>query len=91
MTYGLSSDFVIRDIVDECIVVPTKSEENTGNGFFALNSTGKIIINGIKDGKETDAIISEICDKYEIDRDSAQADVIEFIGEFKKLGIIIEL
>lgn len=88
MMYRLSDDFVIRNILDECIVVPTKNMESDANGFFALNVTGKIIINGIKDGKNTDEIIAQICDEFEIDFNTASADTELFIEEFKSKGII---
>ena len=88
MMYRLSDDFVIRNILDECIVVPKKSQGNEEHGFFALNTTGKIIINGISESKETDDIAAEICDAFEIDFDSASADLEDFIKEFKSMGII---
>lgn len=91
MMYRLSENFVIRNILDECIVVPTKSPDGEENGFFALNSTGKIIINGINDSKEADDIIAEICNEFEIDRDSAKADMNGFIEEFMNIGIIQKL
>lgn len=90
MMYRLSDDFVIRNILDECIVVPTKNMEDEGNGFLALNTTGKVIINCIKDGKSTDDIIAQICDEFEIDFDTASADIKVFIEEFKSKGIITE-
>ena len=89
--YRLSDNFVIRNILDECIVVPNKSQKDDEQGFFALNATGKIIINGIKEGKGTDDIAAEICNSFEIDYDSAMADIEEFIKEFKSMGIIQEL
>lgn len=91
MMYRLSDNFVIRNILDECIIVPKKSQDNEEHGFFALNATSRIIINGINDGKETDDIVSEVCDAFEIDHDSAMADIEEFINEFKNMGIIQEL
>lgn len=90
MLYRLSDNFVIRNILDECIVVPNKSKNNGEQGFFALNPTGKIIINSINEGKGTDDIADEICSAFEIDFDSAMADIEEFIREFMKMGIILE-
>lgn len=90
MKYRLSDDFVIRNILDECIVVPKKNQENDEHGFYALNMTGKIIINGINEGKEIDDIVAEVCDAFEIDSGSAAADIDEFINAFKNMGIIQE-
>lgn len=90
MTYRLSDGFVIRNILDECIVVPTKNQNNDGTGFFALNPTGKIIVNGIMDGKSTDDIISQICDEFEVDFNTAVSDAEMFIEDFKSKGIIQE-
>lgn len=91
MMYKLSDEYVIRNIIDECILVPKKSKENEENGFFTLNMTGKIIISGINEGKETDDIAAEICNAFEIDYDSAVADVEDFIREFMNIGIIKKL
>lgn len=91
MKYALSSEFVIRNIVDECIVVPVRSSDDGKNGFFALNMTGKIIINGIVNKKSFEEITSEICEAYETDAETACKDVREFIEEFKSMGIINEL
>lgn len=91
MKYRLSENFVIRNILDECIIVNNKSSGDEEHGFFALNPTGKIIINGIRDGRDTDDIAGEICDRFDIDSACAMADTEEFISQFKEMGIILDI
>lgn len=90
MSYELSSDFVVRNIVDECLIVRVENCDEENNTFYAINPTGKIIIDSVIDGKDFDEIVKAIFDNFDIEKSQAEADVREFIAKFSELGVIID-
>lgn len=90
MKYRLSPDFIVRNIVDECLLVPIRATKKSRNEFYALNPTGKIVIDSVSSGKDVDSMIKEICENYDVDEKTAQADIYEFISAFKDMGVLIE-
>lgn len=88
MKYKINGDYVLRDIVDECMVVPVKGSCANSTGFIALNETGKLIMRAIEKNAEESEIIDILCEEYSVSRETAAADAAEFIGKFLALGII---
>lgn len=90
MKYSISKDFVVRDIVDECLIVRISNSDEEENTFYALNPTGKEIIDCIVKDMDFEEIIDTFCESFEVERGTARADVKEFIDGFINLNVIIE-
>lgn len=89
--YRISEDYVVRDVIGDCVVVPVKGSCDNSTGFFAVNDTGKVIVEGICAGKTDKEIILSICGEYETDEKTAAEDFNSFVAEFIKIGIIEEI
>ena len=89
MKYTLSPDYSMRKVLDECVIVPIRAEEDGKTRFYNINPTGKIVLDGLGDGKSLVEISNEIADKYEVEIEKAQQDVVSFITEFLTIGIIV--
>ena len=88
MKYRIKEDYVLRDIVDECMIVPIKGSCTNSSGFIALNETGKLIMRAIEKGAQESEIIDILCEEYSVSRETAAADAAEFIEKFLGMGII---
>mgnify|MGYP003322864084 CR=1 FL=1 len=86
----ISEDYAVRTVLDECVLVPIKGSCDNSSGFLALNETAKIVIDSIVDGKGVDEIADAICVVYEITPETAKADALKLIEDFKNIGVIIE-
>lgn len=81
----INEKFIIREINREMILV-NKYENNE---IYKFNSTSKFIISLIMNNKNKNEIIDELCDKYNIEKERATKDTINFIEEIKALGILV--
>ena len=90
MKYRISDDYTVRTILDESLIVQVKGSSDGNNCLFNLNPTAKIVIDSIVDGKGVDEIADAICEVYEITPETAKADALKLIEDFKNIGVIIE-
>ena len=81
----INEKFIIREINREMILV-NKYENNE---IYKFNSTSKFIISLIMNNKNKNEIIDKLCDKYNIEKERATKDTINFIEEIKALGILV--
>ncbi|MBI5326792.1 MAG: PqqD family protein [Deltaproteobacteria bacterium] len=62
-------------------------EPSTGY-IFTSNTTGILIINSLKDGKDTSEIKKIVVDTYDINEDIAEKDIFDFISNLANCGLI---
>ena len=82
----IKDGFVVREIADEFIVVPTGEMALQLNGL--INETGYILWQKLSGETDEDALIQAMMDEYEVDRVTAGADISEFLDVLRKCDIL---
>lgn len=58
------------------------------NGLFVLTELGAFIWDLLPEAENEEEILAWILEKYEVDEDSAKADLIVFLQKLRKMEII---
>ena len=74
-------EFIIREIAGETIMVPTGATSQEFNGIITLSATAKFIWEHIEEVESLEALVSMITEEYEIDRETATKDTIEYVQQ----------
>ena len=85
----IKEGFVLREIAGQAVVIATGPASKEFRGMIKLNSTGKLIWQGLMDGLSEEEISQKIVDTYEVDRDRAEADVKQMLNKMKEHGFLI--
>ncbi|MBI4826675.1 MAG: PqqD family protein [Nitrospirae bacterium] len=56
--------------------------------IFTSNAQGILIMNALKEGKGIDEIKQIILDAYDVNADTAEKDVFDFLGQLANCGLI---
>ena len=80
----IKDNYVLREVANQNIVVPTGKETLKFNGMINLNNSGKYLWNLLKEEKTIDQLVNALMDKYEVTKENAIKDVNEFISVLKK-------
>ena len=73
-------EFILREIADEYILIPTGSTTEEFNGIINLSETGAFIWNHIEEANTFEELIKMITSEYEVDINVAAQDAYEFIN-----------
>jgi len=73
-----------RIIDGEAVLVNLKDST-----FHTLNPVATFIWEQADGQIKTEQIIEKICQEFEVDRDTAQRDCLEFLGELLSKGLVI--
>ena len=58
------------------------------NGLMSLNESGALIWNELEKGADIDDLVKVILSEYDIDEETARADVCEIIELMKSRGLL---
>ncbi len=89
--YRRSDDVVTRRIAGECLLVPIRGEVADLQRIFVLNPVGERIWESLAEDRRFDAICDTVQYAFEIDRPTLERDVIEFLAEMEKAGLVARL
>lgn len=90
--YKVSEDVVARKIEDEIIIVPLVAGiGDMEDELFTLNETGEAIWDRLDGSKSLKDIVSDLEADYENSKKSITNDVVGFVHELVKRGIIVEV
>jgi hypothetical protein len=64
-------------------------DPSTGD-VFTSNSTGVMIISCLKEGKDVSGIKEDVCAAYDIDGETVEKDVFDFLSQLGTCGLIRE-
>lgn len=81
--------FIIREIAGEIIAIPTGEATHKLSGMIALNETGRFLFELLQDEQTKGDLLAALLEEYDVDRESATADVDEFIDLLKEHGFLI--
>lgn len=82
--------FIVREIAGEIVAIPSGAAAQKLSGLVALNPSGKMLFELLQTEQTEESLVAAMLDTYEIDIDTAKADVSEFLQIFRQSGILIE-
>lgn len=84
----IKREFVIRKIADETLLVPTGKAALDLNGMLTLNDVGARIWELLPEIQNEEDLIQRLYEEYETTPEVLRADVAEFLGQLRKMGIL---
>jgi hypothetical protein len=81
-------DFVTREIAGETVIVPVKGDVGDLNSIYTLNEIGTLIWQLIDGKKSVSQIIESIYSAYEVTREEAEEDAVDFLKSLEEAGLI---
>lgn len=84
----MKSGFVIKEVSDKLIVIPTGSEVINFRGIMTLNESGKCLFDLLQNEIELEEIIKEFERIYDVTYDIAKSDVEAFIHQLRSHNLI---
>ena len=80
--------FVLRNVVDEFILMPTGDNIGKFNGTVLLNEVSAFVWEKLQNPMSKDDLLKAILDEFEIDRATASADLDTLIVSLRGYGVI---
>ena len=81
-------EFMLREIADEYILIPTGSTTEQFNGMITLTETAAFIYQHIEEASTFEELIHMITSEYDIDQQTAANDAYMFINHMLQAGMI---
>jgi len=84
----IKSDYVLREIGDQFVVVPINEEAIKFNGIITLNKSGKVLYNTLQNDVTESDLVKSLLDVYEVSEEKANEDVKNFINILKEKNLL---
>ena len=79
----LKNGFVLREVAGQTVVLPTGSDLDLSM-MITLNGTGKFLWTLLENETEEADLVSAILKEYDVDEQTAQKAVADFVAALKK-------
>ena len=79
---------MLREIAGTWIVVPLGERVVDFNGLMTLSETGAFLWNKLEQGADKNELLTALLEEYEVDKDTAIADINEFLESLETGGVI---
>lgn len=87
----LIKGFCVRRILDETIAVPIQEEAQRLSGFLSMNGTGEFLFQLLQTSQTQESLVEALLENYEIDRQTAEADVTALVEKLREDGLLEEV
>ena len=88
MSLTINYEFVHREIAGDHVLVPVGKTSTVYNGLFPLTDTGAFIWELLPEAENDDYIVNKLLGEYDVDRETAEADVADFLNKLREFRII---
>ena len=85
-----SPNIVCRRVGGESILVPIRKNVANLDYVYTLSAVGGDVWALLDGARPLDDVIDAICETYEVDRDTAAADVTAFVADLLDAGLLCE-
>lgn len=84
----IKNGYMLREVAGEAVVVPTGEATLNFQGIISLNETGTLLWKELEQGCEKKDLVQALLDEYEVDAETAEKDVNEFLKRADDAGLI---
>lgn len=84
------SGFIVREVAGETIAIPAGTAARELSGLLALNGSGKFLFELLQTEQTEDSLVQAFLDAYDVDIDTARADVADFLSVLRDSGVLQE-
>lgn len=84
----LNENFALRSIAGTWVVLPLAEKTVDFNGIIKLNDSGVLLWRALENGADRDGLADALTNEYDVTRETALADVDEFLNSLRKIGCI---
>ena len=86
----LIEGFCVRKILDETVAIPTQEAAHYLSGLASMNETGEFLFQLLQTEQTIQTLVEALMEEYEVDKETAEADVKEFVEVLRKNHILKE-
>lgn len=84
-----TTEMVLREIAGEHLLIPVGQTALKVHGMITLSESGLLLWNKLQEECTEEDLVNALLAEYEVDRETAEADVKAFIGQMQKVGILL--
>lgn len=85
----VKSGYILREVAGNYIVVAVGKEAVDFNGLITTNETGAFLWEKLSDNISEEELIAAMLEEYEVDAETAAADISLFILKLKEAELLI--
>lgn len=86
--YRRSADVVARKVGHESILVPIRHNVGNLDFVYTLSPVAAKVWSLLDGSRDIDGIVREICDEFDVDRATAEADVSALLADLAQASLI---
>lgn len=87
----IKGTFVTRNIAGDIVIVPVGQTALEYNGMITTTASGAAIWEKLEEGAENkETLIQTLLERFDVDRETAEKDLEEFLEQLKKGGFLEE-
>ena len=80
----IKEGYILRNVAGSFVVVPIGDAASEFNGMMNLNETGAFLFEKMIEGISREDLIKTLTEEYDVDEETATADVDTFIEKVEK-------
>ena len=84
-----TTEMVLREIAGEHLLIPVGQTALKVHGMITLSESGLLLWNKLQEECTEEDLVNALLVEYEVDRETAEADVKAFVGQMQKVGILL--
>lgn len=85
----VADGFTLKTIADTHVLVPLGSNVVSFRSIMSLSESGAFLWKQLETEKDEDQLVAALTAEYDIDEQTARADIREFIENMKKANLIV--
>lgn len=86
----IKSGFIVRSVGGNRMVVATGERSRQFGGMIRLNESGSFLWNCLLEDADQASLVEALLAEYDVDEDTAEADVEAFISTLRQAGVLDE-
>ena len=86
----LKPEFEIVKVADDYTLIPLGEQMEQFNGTVVLNEVSAFLLNLMKNDVSKEELVRALTAEYEVDEETARADVEKALSKMTEIGIIYE-
>ena len=86
----LIGEFILRQVGEDVVVVPTGETALQFNGMILLNAVSRILWERLEQGCDLPELVTAVTAEFDVSPAEATADIEEFLASLRQAGLLAE-